>query len=436
MPLPAEPLPEGFDPNQYLDSLEPVGWRLGLDRMWKLTTALGLPQRRFASVHVVGTNGKSSVTRMVAALLEAHGVTAGACLSPHTSRWTERTLVRGEEIAPAAWAEAVAQVAAAAEAVNRTLEEGDAVTEFEAATAATFVALARARVKAAAIEAGLGGRLDATNTIPSRVTVLTSVGLDHTEWLGETELEIAAEKLAVLRDSSTLVLGRVSPEVRELAERVAGERAAKLIVAPEDPGPEIRLAASGPFQRRNFALAVAAAEAFLGAVDPERVATVAAGLVVPGRLELIAASPPTYVDAAHNPDGAAALAEALPTLADGRPVVACLAMLADKDALAMIAALAPVLRAAVCTEIPPQALIGHGRPGARSRPAQELADLCQAQGLEASAEPNLELALRRATELACGTFAGVLVVTGSHYLIGPARAAQGALAAPPPDGER
>ena len=239
MPLPAEALPEGFDPDEYLDSLEPVGWRLGLDRMWKLTTALGLPQRRFASVHVVGTNGKSSVTRMVAALLEAHGVTSGACLSPHSSRWTERTLVRGEEIAPQAWAEAVAQVAAAAEGVNRTLEEDEAVTEFEAATAATFVALARARVKAAAIEAGLGGRLDATNTIPSRVTVLTSVGLDHTEWLGETELEIAAVKLAVLHDASTLVLGRVSPQVRELAERVTGERAARLVVAPEDPGPEI-----------------------------------------------------------------------------------------------------------------------------------------------------------------------------------------------------
>ena len=117
-------------------------------------------------------------------------------------------------------------------------------------------------------------------------------------------------------------------------------------------------------------------------------------MIVPGRLERIAESPPTYVDAAHNPDGAAALAEALPGLADGRPVVACLAMLADKDAPAMIAALAPALRAAVCTEIPPAALLGHGRPGARSRPARELADLCQAHGLEATAEPDLELALR------------------------------------------
>jgi dihydrofolate synthase / folylpolyglutamate synthase len=422
VPLPAEPLPEGFDPDAYLDSLEMVGWRLGLDRMWKLTTALGLPQHRFASVHVVGTNGKSSATRMVAALLEAHGVSSGACLSPHTSRWTERTLIRGEEISPRAWAEAVAQVQGAAEAVNRTLEEGDVVTEFEAATAATFVALARARVKAAAIEAGLGGRLDATNTIQSRVTVLTSVGLDHTEWLGETELEIAAEKLAVLRDQSTLVLGRVSAEVRELAERVAAERAATLIVAPEDPGPEVQLAATGAFQRRNFALAVAAAEAFLGEVDPEKVAAVAAGIHVPGRLELIAESPPTYVDAAHNPDGAAALAEALPAIAAGRPVVACLAILADKDAPAMIAALAPALRSVVCTEIPPAALEGQGRPGASSPPARELADLCQAHGLEAIAEPELETALRRATELACGTFAGILLVTGSHYLIGPARA--------------
>ncbi len=416
-----------LDPDAYLDALEPVGWRLGLDRMWKLTTALGFPQRRFASVHVVGTNGKSSVTRMIAALLEAHGVSSGACLSPHSSRWTERTLIRGEEIAPEAWAEAVEQVAAAAEGVNRTLEEGEAVTEFEAATAATFVALARARVQAAAIEAGLGGRLDATNTIPSRVTVLTSVGLDHTEWLGETELEIAAEKLAVLKDQSTLVLGRVSAEVRELAERTAAEHGATLVVAPEDPGPGVELAATGPFQRRNFALAVAAAEAFLGEVDPERVAAVAAGILVPGRLELIAAGPPTYVDAAHNPDGAAALAEALPGIAAGRPVVACLAVLADKDAPAMVAALAPALRAVVCTEIPPAALLGHGRPGARSRPARELAELCQAHGLEAIAEPDLGAALRRATEDACASFAGVLVVTGSHYLIAPARAARGDL---------
>jgi dihydrofolate synthase/folylpolyglutamate synthase len=182
--------------------------------MYKLNALLGMPQHRFASVHVVGTNGKSSVTRMIAALLEAHGVAAGASLSPHASRWSERLLIRGEEVGAAEFADAVGQAAEAAAVVNRTLEEGEAVTQFELATAAAFLALAKARVGAAAIEAGLGGRLDATNTIPSRATVLTSVGLDHTEWLGESEEEIAAEKLAVLRDHSTLVLGSVSAPVR------------------------------------------------------------------------------------------------------------------------------------------------------------------------------------------------------------------------------
>jgi dihydrofolate synthase/folylpolyglutamate synthase len=419
------------DPDAYLDSLEPIGMRLGLERMRLLTTALGLPQNRFASIHVVGTNGKSSVTRMTAALLEAHGVPSGACLSPHTARWSERTLIGGEEVGASAWAEAVGLVARAAEGVNRGLEEGDAVSQFEAATAATFVALARARVQAAAIEAGLGGRLDATNTIPSRVTVLTSIGLDHTEWLGETEAEIAAEKLAVLRDHSTLVLGRVSAEVQALAERTAGEHGARLVRAPEDPGPELELHAAGGFQRRNFALATAAAEAFLGELDPARVAAVAATVAIPGRLERIAEHPPTYLDAAHNPDGAAALAEALPAVAGGRRVVGCLAILADKDAGEMVRALAPALERAVCTELPRQALEAHGRPGAASRPAAELLDACEAVGLAAEAEPDLEAALRRASALAAGPPEGVLVVAGSHYGIAPARAALGAAQASP-----
>ena len=410
-----------FDPDAYLESLEPVGWRLGLERMHKLTTALGLPQHRFASIHVVGTNGKSSVARMTAALLEAHGVGSGACLSPHTARWTERTLVHGEELGAGEWTEAVAQVAQAAEGVDRTLEEGDAVTEFEAATAATFVALVSARVEAAAIEAGLGGRLDATNTIPSRVTVLTSVGLDHTEWLGETEVEIAAEKLAVLRDQTTLVLGRVSPAVGALAERNAAERGARLLRAPEDPGPELHLLAPGGFQRRNFALATTAVAAFLGELDPRRVEEVAASVAVPGRLERIAERPPVFLDAAHNPDGAAALAEALPAVAEGRRIVAVLAMLADKDAEAMVEALAPALERVVCTELPAASLLGHGRSGAASCPAVALAAACEGAGLTAEAEPGFEAALRRATDLAAAPPEGAVLVAGSHYAIAPAR---------------
>jgi dihydrofolate synthase/folylpolyglutamate synthase len=411
-----------LDPETYLNSLEPVGWRLGLERMRKLSTALGMPQHRFGSIHVVGTNGKSSVTRMTAALLEAHGVSAGACVSPHTERWSQRTLIGGEEVAPEAWAAAVEQVARAAEGVNRTLEEGEAVTQFEAATAASFVALAGARVRAGVIEAGLGGRLDATNTIPSKVTVLTSIGLDHTEWLGEAELEIAAEKLAVLRDQTTLVLGEVSGEVRELAEATARERNARLVLAPQEPEFEVDLRAPGEFQRGNFALACAAAKAFLGRLDPERAARVAAAVTVPGRLEQLAERPPVFVDAAHNPAGAAALAQSLPVIAAGRRVVACLAVLADKDAEAMIAALAPALERAVCTELPAAALEGHGRPGARSRPASELAATCEAAGLPAEAEPNFETALQRAIALATEEPEALVLVAGSHYAIAPARA--------------
>jgi dihydrofolate synthase/folylpolyglutamate synthase len=415
-----------FDPDAYLDSLEPIGWRLGLERMHRLTTALGLPQHRFASIHVVGTNGKSSVTRMTAALLEAHGVGSGACLSPHTASWTERTLIHGEEVGAGEWAGAVERVARAAEGVNRSLDEGDAVTQFEAATAATFVALASARVEVAAIEAGLGGRLDATNTIPSKVTVLTSIGLDHTEWLGKTEQEIAAEKLAVLRDQTTLVLGRVSPAVEALAERTAAERGARLLRAPEDPGPELRLLAPGDFQRRNFALARTAAEAFLGELDPERVARVAATVLVPGRLERIADHPPTFLDAAHNPDGAAALAEALPAVTGGRRVVACLAILADKDAAAMVRALAPVLDCAICTELPADgpatSRLRTSEARRASVPAGELAELCWEAGVEAKAEPTFAVALGRASAIASEPPEGAVLVAGSHYGIAPARA--------------
>ncbi|HEV2858235.1 MAG TPA: cyanophycin synthetase [Solirubrobacterales bacterium] len=414
-----------MDAETYLNSLEPVGWRLGLERMRKLTTALGLPQHRFASIHVVGTNGKSSVTRMTAALLEAHGVSAGASVSPHTSRWSQRTLIGGEEVAPEAWAKAVEQVARAAEGVNRTLEEGEAVTQFEAATAASFVALANARVRAAVIEAGLGGRLDATNTIPSKVTVLTSIGLDHTDWLGETELEIAAEKLAVLRDQTKLVLGEVSDEVRALAEQTARERNARLILAPPEPAFDVDLRTPGEFQRRNFAIACAAAEAFLGRFDPERAAEIATTITVPGRLEQLAEHPPVFIDAAHNPAGAAALAGSLPGVANGRRLVACLAILADKDAEAMVAALAPALDRAVCTELPAAALEGHGRPGAKSHPAAELAAICEAAGLPAEAEPDFEAALARAIALAAEEPEGLVLVAGSHYAIAPTRSMRG-----------
>jgi dihydrofolate synthase/folylpolyglutamate synthase len=388
--------------------------------MQRLTSVLGMPQHRFDSIHVVGTNGKSSVALMTAALLEAHGVESGASISPHLRRWSERVRIRGQEIEGDRFASAVQRAAEAATTVDRTLEADERVTQFEVATAAAFVALAAAGVRAALIEAGLGGRLDATNVIASRVTVLTSVGLDHTQWLGETETEIAREKLAVLRDGSCLVLGQTSEPVAALAREAARRRGARLVRAAEDPGPDVELRARGPFQRRNFALAVAAAEALLGAVDRSCVRRVAAEVIVPGRLEVIPGDPPTIVDAAHNPDGAAALAEALPEVAGEHPVVACLGVLAEKDAAAMVAALASAVAEFVCTELPPETLAGSGRPGARSWAAAQLAALCAGVGAQATveAEPRAALAMARRR---AGELRGIVLVAGSHYLLAAAR---------------
>jgi dihydrofolate synthase / folylpolyglutamate synthase len=390
--------------------------RFGLERIRKLVSVLGMPQHRFASVHVVGTNGKSSVTEMTAALLQAHGVSTGAYVSPHDERWSERIQIHGAEIEPAAFGAAVERVAQAVAVVNRTLEEGDSVTQFEADTATAFVALAAAGVEAGVIEAGLGGRLDATNVLPSRVTALTSIGLEHTEWLGETETEIAGEKLAVLRDHTRLVVGPVSEAVEELARATAAERHSE-IVTVRDLAPQVELGSPAPYLRRDFAVALATAEDVLGSLAPARVAGVAAGLDLHGRMELVEGDPPLILDAAHNPAGAMALAEALPAVAGERPLIACLAVLADKDAAGIVAALAPVLDGLVATEIPAERLASAGRPGARALAGSELAAAAREAGIGwVGEEPRPSAAMARARAHA-RKVGGVVVVTGSHYLL-------------------
>src|SRR3954464_14737468 len=222
---------------EYLLGLELFGMRFGLDRMHKLMTVLGMPQRRFASIHVVGTNGKSSTVRFAAAILERHGLRTGSYTSPHLRSFRERIEVGEEAIPDPDFAAAVARAAHAAELVNRTAEADDHVTQFEALTAAAYHELARRGVEVAVIEAGLGGRFDATNVIPSRVQVLTSVGLEHTRWLGPTIADIAFEKLDVVRDHATLVTGPLPAEAEPVVERVVGERHARLVRAPLDGVP-------------------------------------------------------------------------------------------------------------------------------------------------------------------------------------------------------
>src|SRR5688500_15763539 len=202
---------------EHLLGLELFGMRFGLERMRRLLTALGSPQERFTAIHVVGTNGKSSTVRMTAALLEAHGVRAGAFLSPHLTSFAERIRIGDADLEPAAFGAAVERAAAAAAKVDRGLEEGDRVTQFEVLTAAAFDELARRGIEVAVVEAGLGGRHDATGVLRAPIVVLTNAGLEHTRWLGPTIADIAAEKLAVVQPHATLILGDDNPEVVELA---------------------------------------------------------------------------------------------------------------------------------------------------------------------------------------------------------------------------
>jgi dihydrofolate synthase/folylpolyglutamate synthase len=390
---------------EYLLSLELFGMRFGLDRMHRLMTVLGLPQRRFASIHVVGSNGKSSTARFCAAILERHGLRTGSYTSPHLGSFRERIEVGEEPVSERDFAAAVTRAAQAAEMVNRTAEPDDHVTQFEALTAAAYHELARRRVEVAAIEAGLGGRFDATNVIPSKVQVLTSVSLEHTRWLGPTLTDIAEEKLAVVQDYGTLVAGELPPPVRAVAEATAAARHSKLVTA--DPF-DMPLRAAGRFQHVNFGLAAAAAEAFLGrALESGALKSAAAESVVPGRLEVVGERPLTLFDGAHNPSGATALAASLPDLFGARrPRVAVLGILEDKDAAGMLEALLPHLDRVVFTR--------PSNPRALS-PATlvTLAEKLGGPPAETVAAPRA--AVTRARELAGPD--GAVVATGSIYLI-------------------
>src|SRR3954464_1042397 len=392
---------------RYLLSLELFGMRFGLDRMRRLMTALGSPQERFGTIHVAGTNGKTSTVRMTAAILARHGLRAGAYLSPHLVSFTERIRVDDRDLSEERFGAAVARAARAAEKVNRTLDADDRVTQFEALTAAAYSELAEAGVDVAVIEAGLGGRYDATNVIPSKVQVLTNVGLEHTRWLGPTIADVAAEKLDILRPGATLVVGAdLHDDAMALARRVCEERSATLVVAPAHSG--LELLARGAHQRRTFAAPRAAAEAYHGPLDETAVAEAAAATLVPGRFQIVDEAPVTVIDGAHNAAGMAALAQSLRAFLAGRRLVACVSVLDDKDAAGMLRELLPLCAEVIFTQ----------SANPRVLPAGTLESLSgQLDGTPArgggGAGPRRAVSAARAAAGADG----VALATGSIYLI-------------------
>jgi dihydrofolate synthase/folylpolyglutamate synthase len=351
----------------WLESLELFGMSLGLERMRALLERLGHPERGFAAIHVVGTNGKTSTVRTAEALLSTSGVRVGAYVSPHVTGWGERIRVDGRE---ADVERALGRVRAAAEEVG--------ATQFEVLTAAALAEFAADGVDVALVEAGLGGRLDATNVLDAKVVVLTNVALDHTEHLGETREAIAAEKLAVISPGATVILGEAEWED---AARAAG--AAEVQVTG----------------RSSLALALAASEAVLGGpvADPHA----ADDVQVPGRLERIGERPLEIWDGAHNPAGVGFILGRLPT----REWTLVVSILADKDADAMLAALSPLGDRLVATSS------GH----ARALPAEEVAR--RATPFFAEVETVEDPVEARARGRALAGPDGAVLVTGSLTLV-------------------
>ena len=400
-PHPASPAGAGWSlerAEDHLLSLELFGMRFGLERMRRLLTALGSPQSAFRCIHVVGTNGKTSTTRYAAAMLQAHGVRAGAYLSPHLQTFAERVRVGDADLAPDAFGAAVQRAAQAAVKVERGLDPSERVTQFELLTAAAFFALAEAGVEVAVVEAGLGGRWDATNVIDAPVVVLTSLGLEHTRWLGPTVTDIAREKLAVARSGATLVCGPLPAEAMDVVRATDARRV----------GVTVPLGARLPgYQRVNAALARAAVQALLGSVDEQAVIRAAEAVEVPGRFQRIADAPLTIVDGAHNAAGMAALADALPGELCGRRTVACVSILDDKDAAGMLRTLLELCDAAVFT----------AATNPRALPPATLASLAGQLGWAGRTviERDPRRALERAAEEAGRD--GAVVATGSIYLV-------------------
>ena len=352
----------GGDWQDYLHSLAVFGMRPGLERVAALLARLDHPERTFRALHVVGTNGKSSTTRYAAAILGVAGLRAAAYLSPHITGFNERVLVDGRPIAPERLGAAVEQVRS--ECVGLPAELGD-VTQFEVLTVAALAALRDAGVQAAAIEAGLGGRLDATNVLAAPVVVLTTIGLEHTAVLGDTRELIFAEKAAVIAPGADAVFGPLDG-LEGAAEQVCARVGARAWLLGRDVLVEGRPAAfsvtvggaryadlavptPARYQTVNAGLAVAACRLLLGRLEPSAPRGALAATAVPGRLQVAGREPLLLADGAHNPDGVRALAGALGALERPAPRVGVFAVMADKAVDEMLAGLVPLVDRVVCT---------------------------------------------------------------------------------------
>jgi dihydrofolate synthase/folylpolyglutamate synthase len=389
----------------------PFGVRLGLDGMLEACRAAGHPERVFEVVHVAGTNGKGSVSAMVASIARASGARTGLYTSPHLGRFAERIQIDGQPILDSMLEPLLAD----------TLDRAPELTFFEVATLTAFRAFREAKVDLAVLEVGLGGRLDATNVVPCpRAAAITRIALDHTERLGPTIDLIAREKAGIAKPGLKLVLGPLAPEARVAIEEVARAAGATTRRADLDPlavdfAQTGRIGLAGAHQRENAKVAYVLGE-LIGATPAERAAGIAEARW-PGRLETISLPEgEVLLDAAHNPDGIEALGRHLATLGKARAEIAVVfGVLADKDWTVMVDGVARLGDRRV-----------YVRP--RGRAAVEPARLVERHAGDVASSAMEAIAIARA-QVGEG---GLVVVCGSILLVGEARAALLGLERDPP----
>jgi len=395
--------------------------------MAELCSVLGDPQDDQPTVHVTGTNGKGSVARIITALVGGHDLPTGTYLSPHLERVNERISRNGEPISDDALARVLSDLAG----VEQLL--GHQPSYFELLTAAAYRWFSDEAVAAAVVEVGLLGRWDATNVVDARVAVLTNVGRDHTDGKGDWRRRIAEEKAGIVKEGSTFVLGETDPDLRDVFDSTPaaevwrrdehfGCTANRLAVGgrlldlrtPGGTYDDVFLSLHGAHQGENAAVALAAVEAFFGRpVDPEIVAAAFASVTNPGRFEVVSRDPLVVLDGAHNVDGAAAavatLEEGFQVIGEQRIVLGVLDGRSPEELLPVLGA-ADAAEVVCCTPRSPRAV-----------PAAELAEIVRSMGGSPRVVPDVGKALSSVLERADAD--DVVLVTGSLYTVGEARAA-------------
>jgi dihydrofolate synthase/folylpolyglutamate synthase len=418
------------------------------ERIEALMDVLGQPQKAYRSIHITGTNGKTSTARMIEELLRGFGLRTGRYTSPHLSDMTERIVLDGAPVSDGIFADAVAEISPFLDLVDARTEEdgGIRLTFFEAMTGLAFAIFADSPVDVAVVEVGMGGTWDATNVLASPVAVVTPIALDHTAYLGDTVAQIATEKAGIITEGASAILAAQpneaaaqllkraaevqAPVAREglefgvLDRRVAVGGQMLTLQGLGGEYPDVFLPLHGSYQAQNAACALAAVEAFFGAgsqsgpIDLDIVRAAFAAVTAPGRLEAVRSAPTVLVDASHNPAGMVATAEALGEGFDFRQLIGVVAMLSDKDARGSLDILEPVLDQLVISQ----------NSSPRAMPVDELAAIAVSVfGADrVTVEPRLDDAIETAIALAEEGADGLVVgagvlITGSVVTAGEAR---------------